>query len=332
MEAEVMHELTTDAQSILLLANPLGQVNGPAPVSQSEYNEIARALHAAQMRPGDLLSQEKEIHARDQASSVIGAERLDQLLERQLLLATELTKWQALNIWVITRGDAEYPGILRSRMQGLAPVVLFGIGDPKVLGIKGLGVVGSRNVSEEGAEFAALVGRQAASAKIPIVSGGARGVDRAAMSGAIDSGGIALGFVSDSLDRHATSSDTRSFINEGQLTLVSQVEPSQRFVAWRAMDRNKLIYAQSFATLVVEADYGKGGTWSGAKEQLKRLRYCDVYIRNSDPLSDGRVGLERLGAKRWAADSGSDILETLNSEDGVGLETTIPPEQLTLEF
>jgi DNA processing protein len=332
MEAEAMREISTDAQAILLLANPLGQVNGPTPVSQSEYNEIARSLHEAQMRPGALLSPETAINAKDKATSVISAERLDQLLERQLLLATELTKWQALDIWVVTRGDAEYPSTLRSRMQGLAPMALFGIGDPRVLEAKGLGVVGSRNVSEEGAEFAAQVGRHASSVNIPIVSGGARGVDRAAMSGAIDSGGIAIGFVSDSLDRHATSSDTRSFIEGGQLTLVSQVEPSQRFLAWRAMDRNKLIYAQSFATLVVETDFGKGGTWNGAREQLKRFNYCDVYIRNSDPLTEGRVGLERLGAKRWAANSGSDILEMLNSGDGGGLETTIPPEQLTLEF
>jgi len=35
------------------------------------------------------------------------------------------------------------------------------------------------------------------------------------------------------------------------------------------MGRNKLIYAMSTATLVVECEEGSGGTWAGAVEALR---------------------------------------------------------------
>ena len=45
------------------------------------------------------------------------------------------------------------------------------------------------------------------------------------------------------------------------------------------MRRNKLIYALADAALVVNADYNKGDTWTGAAEQLDKLKLVPIYAR-----------------------------------------------------
>jgi len=327
-------ELSADGQVIILLTASIGPSSSEDSLTQTEYNEIARILHENSLRPRDLVSGPNTSEVRQLVSVSISQERLNRLLERQLLLATEMTNWQTLNIWVVTRADDTYPHILRSRMHTHAPATLFGVGDIRALDGLALGVVGSRNANEEALEAAENVGRLAAAANVTIVSGGARGVDRAAMSGALESGGIAIGYLSDGLAHQAVSSGARTYIQNGQLTLISSGSPSQTFKAWRAMDRNKLIYAQSFATLVVESDYKKGGTWSGAKEQLKRYKYCDVYVRESEPMSEGRSNLERLGARRWTADNVNELRRlaersSINQQSG---EEDVVPEQLTWRY
>ncbi len=328
------NEISPDSQAILLLTIPLEDREVAPPLSQGEYNELATALNKADLRPGDLISRNKALLAKQTAKSVISEERLERVLGRQLRLATELTNWQGLDIWVVTRADDAYPTHLRKRMRAHAPAVLFGIGDVRALQQLGLGIVGSRNVNDDVAQFAADVGRLAGFAEVPVVSGGARGVDRAAMSGALEHGGRAIGFLSDSLDKQATSTETRSFIENGLLTFVSSSPPAQRFQAWRAMDRNKLIYAQSFASLVVESDIGKGGTWNGAREQLQRLRYCQLFVRETEPMSDGRSGLERIGALRWNIQSAAElrVLSQLPQEIETVLDEHSVSKQLRLDF
>ena len=62
----------------------------------------------------------------------------------------------------------------------------------------------------------------------------------------------------------------REALMDGRLVLACPYDPAARFQVGQAMQRNKLIYALSDAALVVNSDYGKGGTWTGATEQLDR--------------------------------------------------------------
>ena len=84
--------------------------------------------------------------------------------------------------------------------------MLYGCGDAGILGAGGLAVVDSRNVHEALIEYTENVGRLAASAGRGLGSGGARGVDRAAMHGALDSGGRVVGVLTDGLEKAARCS------------------------------------------------------------------------------------------------------------------------------
>jgi predicted Rossmann fold nucleotide-binding protein DprA/Smf involved in DNA uptake len=65
------------------------------------------------------------------------------------------------------------------------------------------------------------------------------------------------------------------------------------------MQRNKLIYALADAALVVNSDFEKGGTWTGAVEQLDRLHFVPLFVRNGDTMPKGNAALLRRGAYPW---------------------------------
>ena len=143
----------------------------------------------------------------------------------------------------------------------------------------GLAVVGSRQVDDALVEYTEGIGRLVAKARRTLVSGGARGIDQAAMRGALEAGGKVAGVLADSLERTAMNREHRNLLMDGQLVLISPYDPSAGFNVGNAMQRNKLIYALADAALVVSSDYEKGGTWAGAVEQLEKLQLVPVYVR-----------------------------------------------------
>jgi predicted Rossmann fold nucleotide-binding protein DprA/Smf involved in DNA uptake len=214
-------------------------------------------------------------------------------------LSQAIERWQSRTIWVISRADAGYPKRLKKRLKEDAPPVLYGCGNPAILETGGLAVVGSRHVDESLIEHTERIGRLAATAGRTLVSGGARGIDQAAMRGALDAGGKALGVLADSLEQAAVTRIYREALMAGRLVLISPYDPAAGFNVGHAMQRNKLIYGLADAALVVSADYQKGGTWAGAIEQLEKLRFVPVYVRSNGGNGKGLDALRQKGALPW---------------------------------
>lgn len=139
-------------------------------------------------------------------------------------------------------------------------------------------MVGSRHVDDLLVDYTMEVGRLAARAGHTLVSGGAKGIDQAAMRGALEAGGKACGVLADSLEKIAMNREHRNLLIDGQLALISPYDPSAGFNVGNAMQRNKLIYALADASLMVSSDLDKGGTWAGATEQLNKLKLVPVYV------------------------------------------------------
>ena len=183
------------------------------------------------------------------------------LLEQGFRMTLAIERWQQRGIWVLSRDDDDYPELLRSRLAMNAPPIIYGCGDLQILNEDGLAIVGSRNASRSALDFAKTAARQAAANGINVVSGAARGVDRAAMIDALDTDGKAIGVLADRLSRAAIAQDNRIPISENRLVLISPFDPDAGFSVGNAMGRNKIIFALSRAGLVVAAEYNKGGTW-----------------------------------------------------------------------
>ncbi len=289
--------LTDDTNAILLLCGVLGKDQSAKPLTQKEYNTLVRWLIGEKMRPEDLLEEENVDVAA--TGSGIDRARFKALLGRGVQLGFAVEEWQRSGVWVLSRSDKEYPGRYKRHLREKAPPLLFGVGDRSLLRGGGVAIVGSRNVDAEGEEFTRQAAELCAENSIPVVSGGARGVDQIAMTAALEAGGVTIGVISDNLLRKSLERTARNAITDGRLLLISPYHPGARFTVGTAMGRNKLIYARADYGLVVSAEYNKGGTWAGAIEELKRDNPLTVFVRAGENVPSGNEKLLELGAVKW---------------------------------
>jgi predicted Rossmann fold nucleotide-binding protein DprA/Smf involved in DNA uptake len=306
----MIEPLTPNTQAILLLTAPLIAGRGETSrdlLSLGEYNRLTLILRQKQKQPADLLAPDAQ-ELIEACAQPFGRARLDALLGRGFLLSQAVERWNARAIWVISRADAKYPRRLKAKLKEDAPPLLYGCGDIALLEKGGLAVVGSRHVDDELVGFTENVGRLSAEAHRNIVSGGAKGIDRAAMHGALMAGGHVAGVMADSLERAALARDNREPLMEGRLVLISPYDPAAGFNVGHAMQRNKLIYALADAALVVTSDFQKGGTWAGAIEQLERLHFVPVFVRNGANAGKGNSALLSRGGKPWPNPQNGDEL------------------------
>ena len=131
--------------------------------------------------------------------SAEAAARILRLLAQEEHLDYYLQEGKRHGCHPITRISDEYPGQLRSRLGLEAPGVLWARGDISVLGGPVIALVGSRDLMEENYEFACEVGKQAALQGYTLVSGNARGADRAAQQSCLDHGGNVISILADEL-------------------------------------------------------------------------------------------------------------------------------------
>ena len=308
-----MQKLSVNTKAILLLTAPLIAGRGSSEsdiLTPGEYNRLARHLHAMQCEPADLLSQESGNLYRA-CQDVVDAKRMQSLLGRGFLLSQVVEHWQARAVWVVSRADAAYPRRIKARLRDSAPALLYGCGDVNVLETGGLAVVGSRHVDNELIDYTMAAGQLAARAGRTVISGGAKGIDQAAMRGALEAGGKVIGVLAERLEKSAMNREHRNQIIDGRLVLISPYDPGAGFNVGHAMQRNKLIYALGDASLVVSSDINKGGTWAGATEQLDKLKLVPVYVRSTGVSSRGLDALRSKGALPWPEPHSADAFDAV---------------------
>jgi len=80
------------------------------------------------------------------------------------------------------------------------PVLLYVRGDPQVLNLPSLSLVGTRRPTLYGTQMAQRLGRELAARRLVIVSGMARGMDAIGHQGAMDANGRAIGVLGTGID------------------------------------------------------------------------------------------------------------------------------------
>jgi len=260
------------------------------PLSSREFWALRRSVEPSALRGTTAIEIASEL-----AIPGEDAERIARLFDRATGIAVALETLNHSGIWTITGVGECYPERLRARLHDAAPIVLHGVGDTSLLSTDGVGVVGSRDISEHGSLIACEIAQTAVQSGLPVVSGAARGVDQDAMNAAFKVGGQVVGVLADSLERAVTRPGTRRGVAGGQICLVTPYTPSAPFSVGNAMGRNKIIYGLSRYTIVVATDQESGGTWAGATEALKK-HYGRVASWTGAGSSAGNNALVKQGA------------------------------------
>jgi predicted Rossmann fold nucleotide-binding protein DprA/Smf involved in DNA uptake len=284
----------TQAVLLLTLRLPTSMSDAPQPLTPTEWNRFCQWLGTVSLCPEALLETGTLESADSATPCPLDVDRIRSLLQRGMALAVSMDKWTKAGIWVRTRSDSDYPERLKARLRSKAPPVLFGSGSIDLLNQGGVAMVGSRNVPSDDLDSATRIAAAVSDAGLPVVSGGARGVDQASMAAALEVGGTAIGVLSDSLLNRSLTADVREHISAQSLTIVSPYSPEARFSVGNAMGRNKFIYCLADSAVVVHSGT-KGGTWEGANETL-RQGWVPVWVNRTQDRAAGNQALIDAGA------------------------------------
>ena len=207
---------------------------------------------------------------------------------------------------LISYQDADYP---QSLLQIADP--------PLVLYVKGvlppagyaLAVVGSRECTEYGKKAAKLFTKDLAARNIPIISGGARGIDTEAHEACLSVGGKTVAVLGCGVDIAYPEENAGLFerIVRSGGAVISEYAPGMRPLAKNFPARNRIIVGLSKGVLVAEAKLKSGAiiTANIAADEGRDV-YC-VPGNIFDATSKGCHELIRTGAK--LVDTPQDILE-----------------------
>ncbi len=257
--------MTDTLLAALLLTNRLVDV-GTKPLSSSEFWTLCQSVEDLSHLVGASVESISELSE----LSADGAERVAQLLSAATAFSFERERLEEEGIQLVSALDDAFPARLRERLGDACPAFLLVAGPIDFLTVSAVGVVGSRDASEESSSVAASAATEAARSGRAVDSGLAPGIDQAAMVAALDAGAPVVGFPTEGLRVVGRSAEIRRRVHAGELCMASPYGPSTRFSAGSAMGRNKLIYGHADITLVVRSGLGSGGTWEGASEALRR--------------------------------------------------------------
>lgn len=297
--------MRSDSEAINALCSGLGPEDGPGPLTAKERGDLSRALDAAGLAPGDILGFSSDDFERRLGLARRLAGKTAGLLARREELAARMEALSKLGIGAATIADEGYPARIRRVLGHRSPPLFYYAGSLDLLGGRLFGFAGARDADEEALRFTRRTVAKIARRGLGVVSGGAAGVDSAAASEALRLGAPVVEILPAALAGRLRSKAVAGALRSGRLLLLSAASPDAPFTAARAMMRNRLIYAQSEATLAVSARLGKGGTWHGAMDNLRHRWTLGLCWDNRN--HEGNRKLIEMGAVPVADDWDGDL-------------------------
>lgn len=234
-----------------------------------------------------------------QKAGIVARRTLDALGRKALDAAEKQARRCADMGWMLTPDDERYPEPFRQIFS--PPLVLYGKGELPSFGeedVPAIGIVGTRRCTNYGVEATAALAAGLAAVGCPIISGGARGIDRAAHEGALYASGrtVIIQACGLNVEYPLQNRDLRRRVLEGGGAIMTEFQPDMRAMSGNFHIRNRLISGLSRGLCVVEAPAVSGAliTARTAREQGR-----DVFVvpgRVTDEQNDGSHTLIREGA------------------------------------
>lgn len=211
-------------------------------------------------------------------------------------------------IEVIAISDVNYPAALREIYD--PPITLFAKGNLTLLGEKSIGVVGSRDATQYGFNTAKELSYSLSQNNIVIVSGLAKGIDKAAHIGALNANGNTIAVLGCGIDICYPKENVviyKEILKKG--LIISEYIVGTKPEAGNFPARNRIISGLSNGVVIVEAK-SKSGAIITADFALEQGRTVYAVPGNINSVQSGGTNeLIKQGAK--VITSVNDILEDL---------------------
>lgn len=209
---------------------------------------------------------------------------------------------------IVCYEDEDYPPLLKQISR--PPPLLYVQGNPQVLTLPHMAVVGSRAASSSGRRNAMWIARDLSAHGLSVVSGLAAGIDTQAHLGAMAGIGITVAVLGTGVDNIYPRLNQELAQRIRQLgAIVSEFPLGAKPLAQHFPRRNRIISGMSLGVLVVEAALRSGSLITArlAMEQDREVFACPGAISNI--MTRGCHKLIRDGAK--LVENCADILAEL---------------------
>lgn len=228
--------------------------------------------------------------------------------------AADIARWQARGWSTLTVLDRAYPDQVRAARR--APALLTAEG-ALVADDRAVAIVGSRNASRHGIDFARSLAVALVDRDVAVVSGLASGIDTAAMTAAVEAGGRVVAVIGTGIDVTYPASNVglrERIVRQGGLVL-SQFLPGFAGARWAFPARNRVISAYSRVSVIAEAGE-RSGTRHLAAEAVAHGRRLVLHRGVAQGTSWGRplVGHPAVFVVE-TADEAVEVLERIAEAD-----------------
>jgi len=243
----------------------------------------------------------------------------------------QLKKADKVGAQILLLNDTEYPKLLKQISD--APPVLFTLGHTHLLSQRCVAMVGTRAATLNGKNFATHLAKELSEQNYIVVSGMAKGIDRAGHVGALQNQngkGGTIAVLGTAIDEvyPPENQDIYDEIKE-RGCLVSEFPFDTPLKPQNFPRRNRIISGLSEGVVVIEANL-KSGSLITAKEALSQGR--EVFAVPGSPL-DPRAGgpnaLIQDGATLVAKTQ--DITDILENNKSFHLSDTLKPDDYELD-
>ncbi|HEV2797751.1 MAG TPA: DNA-processing protein DprA [Nocardioides sp.] len=316
----------------------------------SDADRLARVVLSCGVEPGDMTTSRlvAELGAQQALTSQLVPKPGSGLAERlaEIDPARQLEAADSKGIRFVVPGDREWPGGLDDldhvdQLDHRDPdsdtdALTFG-GTPPGIWVRGpmpltelagsVAVVGSRAASVYGEEVTRSIATHLALASVPVVSGGALGIDFVAHDAALLAGGATVAVLACGVDevyprKHRALLDHLA----AEFALVSEQPPGSGPTQLRFLARNRLIAAITRGTVLVEAALRSGA--------LNTVRWADQMSRPVMCVPGPVTSYTSAGVHHWLRRGGATVVtegaEVLEAVGGIGehlLEEPRGPER-----
>ncbi len=213
-----------------------------------------------------------------------------------------------LDAQIILWTNEHYPPQLKEIPD--APAFFYAKGNLDLLKMPSLGVVGSRDSSPDGQNESAYIAKSLSTCGVTIISGMARGIDRAAHYGSLQGIGSSIGVLGSGIDViYPTRNDDIYYELRDKGLLISEFPPGMPPDPTNFPIRNRIISGLSYGILVIEADLKSGSLITARIANEQDRQVYAVPGAMGSPFSKGCQELIRQGAK--PVFRAEDILEDL---------------------
>ncbi|NVK30553.1 MAG: DNA-protecting protein DprA [Gammaproteobacteria bacterium] len=218
--------------------------------------------------------------------------------DEELARLEQHLEWQAKHTThhIIELGSPHYPTALQQ--SATPPKFIFATGDPELLNLPTLSIVGSRKCTKEGYLTAKSWAQELATNGLVIASGLAEGIDSAAHDGALCAEGYTIAYMGTGANRiypRRNHDLAKRIAEQGLLVTALPLDSEPR--KHHFPQRNQLIATNTLGVLVVEASLRSGSLITAKLAADAGKSVFAIPGSRHNPVTEGCHHLIRQGAE-----------------------------------